>query len=80
MVVARLGILQSLVRGEIFDRRCVVAAVVQLGVRIYIVSDMCAYDTVAAVVEVYGNRRQQFCSFVTFVFGRACRDGCELAW
>jgi len=60
MVVALLlAVSQSLVRGENFDCKCIVAAIVQLEVKRYIVSDMCAYDTVAAAMEVYGNPRQQ---------------------
>jgi len=60
MVVALPGLLQSLVRGRDLDCKCIVAAIVQLEVKRYIVFNMCAYDIlVAAVVEVYGNRRQQ---------------------
>lgn len=59
MVEALLDASQSLVRGENFDCKCIVAAIVQLGVKRCIVFDMCIYDTVADVVEVYGNRRQQ---------------------
>jgi hypothetical protein len=46
------------VRGGEFDSRCIGAAIVQLECRRCIVLDVYLYDSVAVVVEVYGNRRQ----------------------